>query len=206
MYLMAVTHWTLKVSLRINGSLKTFAWYKYQIHPVVITIHCLFLLSLLNTMKFQLGLLLLVLTAIHAIVIQPQPTRTADGGAIIRRNQGSPTPAPKRFIKRDLEESLSLYENWANDCNNNSNDNNAKVAVSDLNNLWQTVTSTVYCGNGNVKTITKTVTATKQRTTTKSSGGSGGSSGNKKPTCDDKCWSTYLWRKSCLAFFNIAFF
>ncbi|CAO0792512.1 unnamed protein product [Mucor circinelloides] len=144
-------------------------------------------------MKFQLGLLLLVLTAIHAIVIQPQPTRTADGGAIIRRNQGSPTPAPKRFIKRDLEESLSLYENWANDCNNNNNDNNAKVAVSDLNNLWQTVTSTVYCGNGNVKTITKTVTATKQRTTTKSSGGSGGSSGNKKPTCDDKCWSTYLW-------------
>ncbi|GAN01143.1 hypothetical protein MAM1_0005c00574 [Mucor ambiguus] len=147
-------------------------------------------------MKFLLCLLLLaVFNAIHAIVIQPQPTRTADGaGALIRRHQGSPTPAPKRFIKRDLEESLSLYENWANDCNyNNNGDNNAKVAVSDLNNLWQTVTSTVYCGNGNMKTVTKTVTATKQTTTTKSSGGSGSSSGNKKPTCDDKCWSTYLW-------------
>lgn len=139
-------------------------------------------------------LLLLALTAVYAIVIRPQPTRTADGGAIIKRNQGLPTPAPKRFVKRDLEESLSLYENWANDCNSDS-DNNAKVAVSDLNNLWQTVTSTVYCGNGNVKTVTKTVTATKSKTTTKSSGGSGGSSNGSKTACDDKCWSTYLWRK-----------
>ena len=146
-------------------------------------------------MKLHLLLLLLLLasTAVYAIVIQPQPTRTADGGAIIKRNQGLPTPAPKRFAKRDLEESLSLYENWANDCNSN-NDNNVKVAVSDLNNLWQTVTSTVYCGNGNVKTVTKTVTATKSKTTTKSSGGSGSSSGS-KTSCDDKCWSTYLWRK-----------
>ncbi|CEP07444.1 hypothetical protein [Parasitella parasitica] len=127
-------------------------------------------------------------TAVCAIVIQPpQPTRTADGGTIIKRNQGVPTPAP-RFIKRDLEESLILYENWANDCNNKY-DNNAKVAVSGLNNLWQTVTSTVYCGNGNVKTVTKTVTATKARATSKGSGNSSG----KKTTCDDKCWSTYLW-------------
>lgn len=151
-------------------------------------------------MKLQLlSLLLIVSTAVYAIVIQPQPARTAAATTtavtIIKRNQGSPTPAPKRFIKRDLEESLSLYENWANDCNNN--DNHAKVAVSDLNNLWQTVTSTVYCGNGNVKTITKTVTATRSTTTTKSSGGGGkGNSGNNKPKCDDKCWSNYLWRKS----------
>lgn len=212
MQLIAVTHWiSLQAGLRINGSLKTFAWYKYKWHSVAIAIHCLVSsLSLLITMKFQLCLLLLAVftTAIHAIVIQPQPTRTADAGALLRRQQGSPTPAPKRFIKRDLEESLSLYENWANDCNyNNNNDNNAKVAVSDLNNLWQTVTSTVYCGNGNVKTVTKTVTATKQTTTTKSSGGSGGSSsGNKKPACDDKCWSTYLWRKSCHVVIYVASF
>jgi hypothetical protein len=145
-------------------------------------------------MKLSIVLSLLFISFVHASVIQPLPTRTADSAAVL--NKGSPTAAPSpHFIKRDLEDTLSLYENWANDCNSGDDNNNAKIAVSDLNNLWQTVTSTVYCGNGRLRTVTKTVTATKSTTTTKSSGGSGGSKGGKKTQCDDKCWSTYLWRK-----------
>jgi hypothetical protein len=146
-------------------------------------------------MKSQLALLLLLLAcSVYAIVIQPQPTRTIDVG-VMKRNEGVPTAAPhQRYIKRDLEDTLSLYENWANDCTGNNDDNNAKVAVSDLNNLWQTVTSTVYCGNGQLKTITKTVTAKATATVTKGTGGSG-SSNKPNKGCDDKCWSTYLWRK-----------
>jgi hypothetical protein len=148
-------------------------------------------------MKLSIFLSLFICIAnVYAIVIQPQPTRTADvlkrGG---QQETGAPTPVPKNhFIKRDIEDTLSLYENWAYDCTNN--DNNANIAVSGLNNLWQTVTSTVYCGNGNVKTITKTITATKGTVTTTVGGGSSGSSGNGggRPSCDAKCWSTYLWR------------
>lgn len=125
-------------------------------------------------------------------MIQPLPTRTID--SVASANTGIPTQAPdaRYLYKRDLDDTLSLYENWASDCNDN-NDNNAKIAVDDLNNLWQTVTSTVYCGNNKVKTVTKTITATKSTTTTKSSGGSGGSKGGNKTQCDAKCWSTYLW-------------
>ncbi|KAI7889212.1 uncharacterized protein EV154DRAFT_604209 [Mucor mucedo] len=144
-------------------------------------------------MKISL-LLCLFVPAIYAIVIQPLPTATVDSGAVLNKRLESPTAAPVlRHIKRDLEDTLSLYENWANDCTGN-NDNNAKVAVSDLNNLWSTVTSTVYCGNGNVKTLTKTVTATKTSTSKSSSTNkSSSSSKGNKVKCDDKCWSTYLW-------------
>lgn len=142
-------------------------------------------------MKLSLLLSLLFISSIYGIVIQPLPTRTID--SVASANTGIPTQAPdaRYLYKRDLDDTLSLYENWASDCNDN-NDNNAKIAVDDLNNLWQTVTSTVYCGNNKVKTVTKTITATKSTTTTKSSGGSGGSKGG-KTQCDDKCWSTYLW-------------
>lgn len=143
-------------------------------------------------MKSQLALLLLLACSVYAIVIQPHPTRTVDVG-VMKRSEGVPTVAPNhRYMKRDLEDTLSLYENWANDCTGNNGDNNAKVAVSDLNNLWQTVTNTVYCGNGKLKTVTKTVTAKATSTVTKGSGGSGGKNKPKKG-CDDKCWSTYLW-------------
>ncbi|KAI9358737.1 hypothetical protein BD770DRAFT_343460 [Pilaira anomala] len=140
-------------------------------------------------MKLSLLFCLLV-PAISAIVIQ-QPTRTIDSSAVLNKRQESPTAFPTaRYIKRDLEDTLSLYENWANDCNYNDKDNHAKVAVSDLNQLWQTVTTTVYCGNGKLKTVTKTVTATKSSTTNK---GSNDKKKNDKVKCDDKCWSTYLW-------------
>lgn len=140
-------------------------------------------------------LLCLFVSTIYAIVIQPLPTPTVDSGVLLNRRQGSPTEAPvAHYIKRDLDDTLSLYENWANDCTGDDS-NNAKVAVSDLNNLWQTVTSTVYCGNGNVKTLTKTITATKTSTTKSSSTTvPSSSSGGGKTQCDDKCWSTYLWR------------
>lgn len=156
-------------------------------------------------MKSQLALLLLLACSVYAIVIQPHPTRTVDVG-VMKRSEGVPTVAPNhRYMKRDLEDTLSLYENWANDCTGNNGDNNAKVAVSDLNNLWQTVTNTVYCGNGKLKTVTKTVTAKATSTVTKGSGGSGGKNKPKKG-CDDKCWSTYLWRKFDLIFSDIVIF
>lgn len=139
-------------------------------------------------MKLSL-LLCLFVPVIYAIVIQPLPTATVDSGLLNKRLE-LPTAAPTaHYFKRDLEDTLSLYENWASDCTGND-DNNAKVAVSDLNNLWSTVTSTVYCGNGNVKTLTKTVTATKTSTSKSTPTSSSGS----KVQCDDKCWSTYLWR------------
>ncbi|KAI9478134.1 MAG: hypothetical protein EXX96DRAFT_569683 [Benjaminiella poitrasii] len=149
-------------------------------------------------MKFSLllSLLLIAASSIHAIVIQPRPTRTIDNEAILtKRSHGTPTVPPYRNLaKRDVEDTLSMYEFWADACNNN--DNYANVAVSGINNLWQTVTSTVYCGNGHVKTVTKTVTAKTTATVTKkgdgSSGGSGKNNGS-KTSCDDKCWSTYLW-------------
>ncbi|KAG0949230.1 hypothetical protein G6F57_007938 [Rhizopus arrhizus] len=122
------------------------------------------------------------------LLLPPQPTKTAgiiDG----QRRIEYPTAAPdKRHVKRDLADTLSLYENWAHDCNNQKN--NVKVAVSDLNGLWQTVTSTVYCGNGQVVTVTKTVTAKPSSTATLTSTTTKGSSNT---TCDSECWSTYLW-------------
>ncbi|KAI7903373.1 uncharacterized protein BX663DRAFT_434048 [Cokeromyces recurvatus] len=112
-----------------------------------------------------------------------------------KRSEATPTTPPYHpIVKRDVEDTLSLYEFWANACNHD--DNYAHVAVSGVNNLWQTVTSTVYCGNGQLRTVTKTVTARATATVTKKGGGSGSSSNHgSKPSCDAKCWSTYLWRK-----------
>ncbi|PHZ07839.1 uncharacterized protein RHIMIDRAFT_295572 [Rhizopus microsporus ATCC 52813] len=136
--------------------------------------------------------LICTITVAYSFILQPLPTKTATVPTN-GKHLDSPTPAPqKRLVKRDVSDTLSLYEMWADDCNNN-NKNNAKVAISGLNALWQTVTSTVYCGNGRVTTITKTVTATSTATATKGTGGSGSSGGSKGNTCDDQCWSTYLW-------------
>jgi hypothetical protein len=143
-------------------------------------------------MKLLIVLSLLIYS-VYAIVLQPPPSPTAPSTAIAKRSQGTPTHAPQRYVKRDIDDTLSLYEYWASECTGDS-DNNADIALSDINNLWQTVTNTVYCGNNNVKTITKTITKT-STTTTKNSGGSGSKGGGSKTSCDDKCWSTYLWRK-----------
>ncbi|CAO3588174.1 unnamed protein product [Absidia cylindrospora] len=57
-----------------------------------------------------------------------------------------------------------------------------------LQKLWQTVTQTVNCGHGTVKTVTETITATATATTT-----STGTPPPDPPSCDGKCWSNYLW-------------
>ncbi|KAI8981561.1 hypothetical protein BDB01DRAFT_794615 [Pilobolus umbonatus] len=111
-------------------------------------------------------------------VILPTPT-----------NQLSPlsvkqTPTPVIIMKRDVEETLSIYQNWADACNKKIN--HAMIDVSDLQDLRNTETTTIYCGKNKVTKVTRTVTTTrytKSKTTTK----------HKKVQCDDKCWSTYLW-------------
>ncbi|CAO3665304.1 unnamed protein product [Rhizopus stolonifer] len=123
---------------------------------------------------------LILFTCLFSVAYALIPTQTR----LIDR----PTPAPERYMKRDVADTLSLYENWADTCN--SKKNQVNLAVSDLNGLWQTVTNTVYCGNGQKVTVTKTVTAT-ATTTSKSS--SSGSSNRGNTACDSKCWSDYLW-------------
>ncbi|KAI8368616.1 hypothetical protein EDC96DRAFT_504990 [Choanephora cucurbitarum] len=149
----------------------------------------------------KLFLLFLILSIYHAyaVVIQPLPTRTIERGdmlkrsATIQRNTEPTVMAVERYHKRDdIDNALSMYEFWADSCKDDNN--NVKVAVSDLNNLWQTVTTTVYCGNNQVKTVTKTITAKATSTVTK--GGSSSSNDGKKgsgTSCNDKCWSDYLW-------------
>ncbi|KAI8990988.1 hypothetical protein BDF20DRAFT_842072 [Mycotypha africana] len=143
-------------------------------------------------------LLLCLICSVTAIVIQPRPTATLSSSTIATAAvvaRGSPTPAPRALQKRDVEDTLSLYEFWADACENKYDaDTNVKVAVSDLNMLWQTVTTTVYCGNGKLKTVTKTVTKTSTTTKTKGASSGGGSGSSKKNnSCDNKCWSNYLW-------------
>ena len=152
-------------------------------------------------MKLYLLFLILSIYHAYAVVIQPLPTRTIERGDILKRSatiQGNNKPtqmAVQRHHKRDdIDNALSMYEFWADSCKDDNN--NVKVAVSDLNNLWQTITTTVYCGNNQVKTVTKTITAKATSTVTK--GGSSGSNDGKKgsgTSCNDKCWSDYLWRK-----------
>ncbi|KAI9250034.1 hypothetical protein BY458DRAFT_525016 [Sporodiniella umbellata] len=121
-------------------------------------------------------LLVYLFSVVYALI----PTQTY----VRQQSIDRPTPAPERHMKRDVEEVLSLYENWADSCNQR---NNVQVDLPNVNGLWKTLTSTVYCGNGQRVTVTKTVTAT---TTAKTNGGKGGG-GN--TTCDSKCWSDYLW-------------
>jgi hypothetical protein len=144
-------------------------------------------------MKYLITLLAFLSSAFA--LVPPQPTKTIEQVPSIQ-TQATPTQQPERYAykwsKRDVDDTLSMYENWANDCNDD--DSNVNIAVSGgVNNLWQTVTNTVYCGNGNVKTVTKTVTAKATETATASKGVGGGK--KSKDSCDAKCWSTYLWRK-----------
>ncbi|KAI8343181.1 hypothetical protein BC941DRAFT_410630 [Chlamydoabsidia padenii] len=129
-------------------------------------------------------LLLLVLTMMSLLqghdsyVIQPTPTSIA------------PTPPPQsnlHLARRDLQQTLSLYQDWYSICNDDQD--NAKVQIAadpSLRQLWQTVTTTVNCGNGYTKTKTKTITATATSTVYP---------GQKPPAfaCTGKCWSDYLW-------------
>ncbi|KAI8388165.1 uncharacterized protein BYT42DRAFT_642429 [Radiomyces spectabilis] len=149
-----------------------------------------------NNPKTSSGLLLAFLSIVgwvQAYVILPTPT--VKGNHELQA-LASPTAAPdsrssnRRLARRQLEENLSLYQNWADVCNNEKG-NNVRIQLDnqDVRQLWQTVTETVYCGHGQVKTVTKTVTAKSTATSTVYVD----KDKNKKPKCDDKCWSDYLW-------------
>jgi hypothetical protein len=107
-----------------------------------------------------------------------QPTLFTDQSQLLERNDG------------DLQATLNLYQNWASICNEEDDyrgyrknvvlDNDPK-----LQQLWQTVTKTVNCGHGTIKTVTKTKKVASTATAFKGT----------LPVCTGKCWSDYLWRK-----------
>ncbi|KAI9308610.1 hypothetical protein BJ944DRAFT_174553 [Cunninghamella echinulata] len=133
----------------------------------------------------------------HAYVIpSPTPINLSPSKSINIK----PTDPPqhhnlkKVLGKRELQATLSLYQFWANVCNGR-NDNNKDVQVSagvsidpNIRQFWKTVTETVNCGNGKIKTVTTTITATATATATVTDPGY-----NKPPECDSQCWSDYLW-------------
>ncbi|KAI8378521.1 hypothetical protein BD560DRAFT_325218 [Blakeslea trispora] len=128
---------------------------------------------------------ILLLSLIETSLCITLPTKTAY--ALQARTVmpiGTPTHAPLR--KRDVEDDLELYQNWASMCRNRDNHKElmaASAVVSDLNDLWKTVTETVNCGGGTAVTVTTTVRATP---TSKPSS-------SKPPSCHGQCWSDYLW-------------
>ncbi|ORZ10853.1 hypothetical protein BCR42DRAFT_422196 [Absidia repens] len=133
---------------------------------------------------------------VDAYVIKPTPTATQVSPSSSSSIQPTQPPQKRHLAKRELQQTLSLYQDWYSICNNDDQDdggkgkqNAAKVNVADpsIRQLWQTVTTTVNCGNGNVKTKTKTITATATATSTVYPG--------HEPAfrCTDKCWSDYLW-------------
>ncbi|KAI8096905.1 uncharacterized protein BX664DRAFT_346929 [Halteromyces radiatus] len=122
------------------------------------------------------------------------PTQTSPSiqSASIQPVQPTQPPSHSQYlVKRDddnIQATLSLYQNWASVCNNDNN-NQVAVAISidpKMQQLWQTVTQTVNCGHGTVKTVTRTITATATATTS-------GTNPTNTPTCDQQCWSDYLW-------------
>ncbi|CAO3613339.1 unnamed protein product [Cunninghamella blakesleeana] len=127
----------------------------------------------------------------HAYIIpSPTPVNLSPSKSV----KSKPTDAPhhKRIIeKRDLQATLYLYQNWASICNDRGS-NNKNIQVSNVSvdpsirQLWKTVTQTVNCGRGTVKTVTTTITSTATATVT-------APADSKPPDCDDQCWSDYLW-------------
>ncbi|KAI9272963.1 hypothetical protein BDA99DRAFT_499644 [Phascolomyces articulosus] len=145
-----------------------------------------------RSLSIILFFVLILVSHINAYVIL-RPTPSFDPNAI-SPSIASPTEAPhlqrKRIVKRaNVQETLSLYQDWAKDCSDdNEDDQGGDVARNqNLRQLWQTVT--VYCGNNHVKTITKTRTETAVATETVSSG----HDDDDDVKCDDQCWSDYLW-------------
>ncbi|KAI8883737.1 hypothetical protein K501DRAFT_333114 [Backusella circina FSU 941] len=110
---------------------------------------------------------------------QPTPSITPSSAAIA----GAAKPTPFLHKRDDVAENLELYQQWANICRKNTNNNQVALVDSgvSVNNLWHTVTTTVNCGNGHAVTVTTTVSATATATATASS------------SCEGDCWSDYLW-------------
>ncbi|KAI8088654.1 uncharacterized protein BX664DRAFT_331025 [Halteromyces radiatus] len=134
----------------------------------------------------MLVLVMMGILIVHGYVIQPTPTPSTPQKQQ-QQPQLYPTEAPqhRRLVKRELQQTLELYQDWHDICNDD--DSNAKVNVVNpsLQQLWQTITTTVNCGNGYIKTKTTTITATATATVY---------TGNPAPyQCVDKCWSDYLW-------------
>ncbi|KAL0074082.1 hypothetical protein F4703DRAFT_1936074 [Phycomyces blakesleeanus] len=154
-----------------------------------------------KTLQATVLLFACLIIQIKAYAIRPTPTPSTDGyilkhGTALAKPTDPPQLGHRAGSKRDLDDTLSLYQNWAKVCNSN-NDKEINDKLQDIRmrgvddpevrKLWQTVTSTVYCGNGHVKTVTTTITTSAKPSATAVP------SGNGSFTCDDTCWSDYLW-------------
>lgn len=166
----------------------------------------LFRCSTLIMRHFLFAILFLIFASYHQGVhclVQPTPSLSSWNTpiSVVAAAAAQPTDGPqlsedgKRVIaKRDnqIQATLSLYQDWASVCNNDNDNQDYQVntdADASIRKLWQTVTETVYCGNGRVMTVTRTITATAIATATVYSGSDG------QVECDAQCWSDYLWRK-----------
>lgn len=105
---------------------------------------------------------------------------------------------PTHFVKRDdVQTNLELYQNWASVCRQYKNGALVAFTPDDTNRLWKTVTETINCGNSGPVTVTTTVSVNPTSTP---------SSSRNSTSCQDQCWSDYLWRKIPFGFFFSYFF
>lgn len=128
------------------------------------------------------------------MVVKPTPT-SPDNIRMAALSTAAPTESPQRkLIKRNnVQKTLSYIQDQAEACNSEDDEPIDKNVDEKIRQLWQTVT--VYCGNNQVKTVTKTKTATATATETVYSDDD--DDDNEEYECDDQCWSDYLWRKCC---------
>ncbi|KAG1047677.1 hypothetical protein G6F43_009887 [Rhizopus delemar] len=92
---------------------------------------------------------------------------------------------PTHFVKRDdVQTNLELYQNWASVCRQYKNGALVAFTPDDTNRLWKTVTETINCGNSGPVTVTTTVSVNPTSTP---------SSSRNSTSCQDQCWSDYLW-------------
>ncbi|RCI01847.1 hypothetical protein CU098_012008, partial [Rhizopus stolonifer] len=126
-------------------------------------------------MKYLLFVLLLCFRWITCI-----PTKTIYTLQTTTVTESTPTPV---LVKRDVQDDLELYQNWASMCRNRDHIKAAAVVnASDINRLWKTVTQTINCGGGTAVTVTTTITASPTSQPEPSSN-----------DCTGQCWSDYLW-------------
>ncbi|KAI9320704.1 hypothetical protein BX666DRAFT_2130887 [Dichotomocladium elegans] len=134
--------------------------------------------------------LLLALFSYHVHVnalvpLKPTATIPYQAGDVRVLPTGAPDIEGRKLVKRNnVQETLSMIQDWANDCNRDSGIVDKDVNA-DIRQLWHT--TTIYCGNNKVKTVTRTKTVHSSPT------GSPSSPDDDKYTCDAQCWSDYLW-------------
>lgn len=124
------------------------------------------------------------------LVVKPTPT-SPDNNNMMALSTAAPTETPHRILikRNNVQKTLSYIQDQAEACNNDDGPIDKNVDEK-IRQLWQTVT--VYCGNNQVKTVTKTKTATATATETVSSDDD---DDDDEYECDEQCWSDYLWRK-----------